>query len=133
MATRAVGGGERYVGRRIVSLSGVDHASVKVPQGADLARIQPNLFSSRDADYWLLIGRGVDLSGDPIVPDTTAAFFEVAIQDGDVLTDCFPAAQMINLALVDDAGTAVNGGANDLVVATYYTNLAGRLGRKGAA
>lgn len=120
MAQRAVGGGERYIEKQMVSLSGTDTAAVIVPPGADAARIQPQLVSSPLTS--LLVVRGDD--------DATLAANELALDDREVLMDAFPAGETIRFTLIDSTGTATNGGANDRVVVVFYTNIAGRAGRK---
>jgi len=120
MALRTVGGGERYVGRQVLSLNGVSTASVRVPAGADAARIQPQLWSTRTAS--VLIVRGDD--------DATAAQNELALDDREVLMDAFPAGDVIRFALVDSNGDAVNGGTNDRIAVVFYTNVAGRASRR---
>ena len=121
MAQRVVGGGERWVATRIVGLSGVTTASIQVPQGCDLARIQPQLLTN--SNDCILIGRG-GTKASPTLP--TVALNELQLFSGDVDADCFPAGEIISFRIVTPAGVDVVGGASDRISVAFYTNIAGR-------
>lgn len=119
MAIRTVGGGERFVARKTVVFAGDGSASVTVPSGADLARIQPQLFTNQG--YGVLVNRETA---------PTLAVNEIALEHKDALSDAFPATEVIYLQLVDEDGMDAVPGANDDVKVTFYTNIAGRQQRK---
>jgi hypothetical protein len=127
MAMRVVGGGERFVATKVVSLSGETGASVRVPAGADLARIQPQLVTN-GTDV-VLFARGGTLDA-PTVP--TLAANELALNDREVVTEPYPAGEIISFALFTSAGAAATGGTNDRLAIVFYTSAAGRAGVKGA-
>jgi len=117
MAQRVVGGGERFVKHVSIPLSGVNNFKVVTPPGADLAVIQPQLNTT--PLYRVLIRRHVA---------PTLAENEYRLEDGDVVSDCYPSGRSINGLLVNSAGGTVTGGTLDYVQINFYSNLAGRLG-----
>lgn len=119
MAIRTVGGGERFVAIKTVEFAGDGSASVVVPSGADLARIQPQLFTNQG--YGVLVNRGAA---------PTLAANEIALEHKDALSDAFPSGETIYLQLVDEDGVDAAPGAYDDVKVVFFTNIAGRQQRK---
>lgn len=119
MGQRVVGGGECFVKAVSVPLNGVAVLDIIVPPGADLARVQAQLWTN--AGYTLLVKRE---------DAPTLASNEIALDSRDVLSDAFPAGTHIHGLLVDGTGTQANGGLLDSVQVVFYTNAAGRAGRK---
>jgi len=121
MATAIVGGGERYVGKTAVSLEGETVVSVRVPAGANAARINPQLFSSSDG--MVLLARDAE---------PTLGANELMMGSGDVCMDCYRPGTEIQFRLVDFmTGADMAGGEHDYIVVVFYTNIAGR--RSGGA
>jgi len=117
MAQRVVGGGELYVGKKVIDMDGVAAASVQVPPGANMARIQPQLFATTTGAV-VLINRG---SG-AVLSDNVGAVGHLERHE-----EPTPAGLTLHFRLVDPAtGSDVNGSTLDVIVVAFYTNVGGR-------
>jgi len=116
MATRVVGGGERFHSRIVIALNALSAFKFLVPGGANAARIQLQAFTTSGLAY--VIERDAT---------ATLAANEGLVQNNDMLMDAFRPGTVVNGSLVDSTtGESVTAGADDRLVVAFYTNAFGR-------